>query len=122
MIAVSDWLLLVFFIFAISMMIAWLVFSNMTMKRIEREFNQLGIERVDWDGPGFRVLSYATIIFFKTERMNDQNYQFVPVSATRKLATKRDWYLALWLWGSAIAMLGILLVLSIFFSELVADI
>lgn len=121
MIAVSDWLLLVFFIFAISMMIAWLVFSNMTMKRIEREFNQLGIERVDWDGPGFRVLSYATIILFKTERMNDQNYQFVPVSATRKLATKRDWYLALWLWGSASVAIVCMIILAVFFPELLQE-
>ncbi|UPW19367.1 hypothetical protein M0C34_03560 [Agarivorans sp. TSD2052] len=100
-----DWVQLIGGLYWISTMIAWLAFSRKCMVRLEREFKAQGISRVDWDGPGFRVLSYATVILFKTERMNDSNYQFVPVSETRRLATRLDWYLALWLWSSGAGLL-----------------
>ncbi|WP_432454547.1 MULTISPECIES: hypothetical protein [unclassified Agarivorans] len=101
----ADWAQLFGGLCWVSTMIAWLAFSRKCMVRLEREFKTQGISRVDWDGPGFRVLSYATVILFKTERMNDSNYQFVPVRETRRLATRLDWYLALWLWSSGIGLL-----------------
>ncbi|WP_432460906.1 hypothetical protein [Agarivorans sp. QJM3NY_25] len=85
------------------------------MRRFEEQFELRGVERIDWDGLGFRVLSYATVILFKTDRLNDDNYQFVPVSETRKLATKKDWFLALWLWGSGIGMLVVGFTYAFFF-------
>ncbi len=100
----ADWIQLFFLILGVSAMIAWLLSAKLTMRRIEPELIKQGFSCGSWDGPGFRVLSYATIILFQTKLLNDSNYPFVPVSATRKLATKKDWYISLWLWCSLVGM------------------
>ena len=74
-------------------MLAWLLAAKLTMRRIEPELKKQGFSCGSWDGPGFRVLSYATIILFQPKLLNDSNYPFVPVDATRKLPTKEDWYI-----------------------------
>ncbi|WP_432460907.1 hypothetical protein [Agarivorans sp. QJM3NY_25] len=101
-----------------SAMIAWLCFARINMPRLEKSLKEQGIERVDWDGPGFRVLSYTIIILFKTKRLNDDNYPFVPVTASRQLATQTDWWLSLWLWGSFGIAMVCMIILSVFFPEL----
>ncbi len=100
----DDWLQFFFMITFVSSMIAWLLSAKFTMRRIEPELKKQGFNCGSWDGPGFRVLSYATIILFQTKLLNDSNYPFVPVDATRKLATKKDWYISLWLWCSLVGM------------------
>jgi hypothetical protein len=64
----------------------------------------MGIKRNDWDFCGIRSFWYSLIILSKTERLNDGNYFFVAVSATRKLATRVDKVLAIWLLASSLIM------------------
>jgi hypothetical protein len=98
-------------------LIAWVTFHFYSTRRFEKKFKELGVERNNWDPFIFRTFPYSLIIIFQTERLNDDNYYFfVPVSATRKLATRIDKIIAIWLWISAITM--ILVVLSLRFTDM----
>ncbi len=90
----EDYFALVFGTVMLSSFISLLIFSRFSMRRIERKMVQEGLALSSWDGwRGYRVGYYAfgIVWYYKAERM-----PLINAEATRRLATKVDWYLALW--------------------------
>ncbi|MGF1688604.1 hypothetical protein L4C36_18280 [Photobacterium japonica] len=77
---------------AVMSIVLGIVFHFYTVRRLERAFKCNGIGYLG--GDRLRLVNYAFVIFFQTERLNDHNYPFVPVSESRKLATKKDRFIA----------------------------
>lgn len=93
-------------LFLLNGFIAWLFFARLSMARIEKTMVAEGIEKPAWDSAGFRVPSYAWAIMLPMGRGNPANSPIVNVPVIKRLATRRDWYLATWL---NISSLGFLL-------------
>ncbi|MDH2432621.1 hypothetical protein QCD60_08580 [Pokkaliibacter sp. MBI-7] len=111
----EDYLLLVFGAVMLSFCFSLLIFSRFSMKRIERKMVQEGLELPSWDGwRGYRVGYYAFAIVwhYKAERM-----PLINAEATRRLATKTDWYLALWTVVSGAGLMICVAILKIFFDD-----
>lgn len=91
-----------------------IVFYFTTIRRLEKQFRQEAIERLDWDGVGLRIPGYAMILCLSPKRINDNNYSLLPVSATRRLATRTDRLMAKVLYINFFICLILLFVITVF--------
>lgn len=94
--------------------IVWIIFYLFSVRRLEKEFKQRGIQRNDWDFMGARAFWYAGLLVYKQKGITDENHFFTPVAATRALATKKDYILA-FLFEALLILSSILYALAYFF-------
>ncbi|MDH2432624.1 hypothetical protein QCD60_08595 [Pokkaliibacter sp. MBI-7] len=107
--------LIVSMVIFMSTCLSMLIFSRFSMRRIERKMVQEGLELPRWDGwGGYRVYFYASSILW---RRKPEKMPFVNAEATRRLATKTDWYLALWYWVSGVFFLLCGVIFAIFIDK-----
>jgi hypothetical protein len=86
-----DWFYLSVLILFITMAIAWISFARLSMARIEREIIRDGFPRPSpWDGPGARILWYATAISLPIGRFNRADNPLIDVPLVRRYATRAD--------------------------------
>lgn len=94
---------IVFGVIFISTCFSWLCFARLTMARIERDMEREGLALPRWDRrAGFRVGFYASTILL---RHKPGKMPLVNAEAIQRLATRKDWYLALWFWVSGAVFL-----------------
>lgn len=68
-----------------------LVFSRMSMARIEKRIQDDGLPRpCPWDGPGARIFWYAWALSFPVGRANREDDPFIDVPLVKSYATKFD--------------------------------
>ncbi len=95
----------------LSSFLSWLCFARLTMARIERQMVKEGLDLPLWDRrAGFRVPGYAIMILRPKKPGTMLLYN---TEAIQRLATKKDWYLALWLEVSLVGTLIFAVVFSI---------
>lgn len=71
--------------------LCWLVFSRLTIARIERQIRQRGESRpAAWDGLGYRALSYARAIAFPVGFWNSKTDPLIDVMKVRQFSTPFD--------------------------------
>ena len=87
----NDWLLVASGVLFVIQGVSWLIFSRLTMARIERELRQGGESRpAAWDGIGYRALSYARAIAFPIGFWNSETDPLIDVVKVRRFATRFD--------------------------------
>ncbi len=103
------------FLFLVSSLIAWLLFARLSMARIEREMKEEGIALPNWDKrAGFRLVSYLRVILWRPQP--NKTLPLIDVPATLRLATRRDWFRALWLETSLLGFIVCSVVSGVFFT------
>lgn len=94
--------------------IFWITFSQLTMRRIEKDIEKNMIDKgFVWDGLGSRIFPYAFAIVFP-EKIALRFNRLIDVSLVRSYAVKGDWWRALFFLSStylwiAISLIGLAL-------------
>ncbi|HEX5792432.1 MAG TPA: hypothetical protein VFY01_04100 [Rheinheimera sp.] len=93
---------------------SWLVFAQLSMRPLEKKLRALNKDTIsDWDGPGWRVVTYAIKLIVPPTIWGEYN-MFLDPFLLQKLATKRDTILATWMMSSWL----IFIVFSVIYIEL----
>lgn len=89
--------------------IGWIIFSNFSMKRIEKQIKANDIDPgYNWDGVGARIFYYAFAII-ATEKFAPRLNQLIDTEQVRKIATHQDWLRAIYFVTLTYSWLGIAL-------------
>ncbi len=87
----QDWFFALVLVFTGLTAISWLVFGQLSMKRMEREMKADGLPNCfAWDGVGARITFYALAIVLP-ERIALRLKRLMDVEVIRSYATNFDW-------------------------------
>lgn len=99
----------------VSSVISWLVFAMFSMRPIERKMRAAQKDTISkWDGPGWRVMWYAWAIFLPICGFNNSRDPFLNPVEVKKYASRKDWWLAAWVFLSVYLMISTVIIDFIF--------
>ncbi|GAL04129.1 hypothetical protein JCM19237_2280 [Photobacterium aphoticum] len=89
------------------------VFDYVTARRLETHFMQHPSPHFSHDGLGLHTVYYAIALAFYSVRLNAQDYPFIPVNDTRRLATATDKFLAMLFTANFALSMALLVIISL---------
>lgn len=98
---------IIMFAFMINFFLSWLIFAQISMRPLEKKLKVLNKDTIsDWDGPGWRVVTYAMKLVLPASFWG-KNTMLIDPYLLKELATAKDKSLALWLMLSGILFIAV---------------
>lgn len=108
-----------FMVFLLLMAIFFLLFSRISVKRIEREMAKQGKELCAWDTSGLKIMFCANAICFRGTFLDNENDPMIDRVSVNDAATGLDRLLAIGSFFCALC-LGITIIIGIIYPEFIS--